>query len=133
DPLRSDMRNEAGAFAKRYKGSPVSGYHAVIPRISASVTRYGTTVLQQFELMGSYSPNPADAVLRARDKLRAHQLLAAAGLGMPATVFGDNADDTDDLLAMLGPAPHVIKLNEGSQGAGVMLSEKLSASRGIIE
>src|SRR5690606_16074787 len=116
-----------------YKGSPVSGYHAVIPRIGASVTRYGTAVLRQFELMGSYSPNPADAVLRARDKLRAHQLLAAAGLGMPATVFGDNPDDTDDLLAMLGPAPHVIKLNEGNQGAGVMLSEKLSASRGIIE
>src|SRR5690606_32285112 len=133
DPLRCYMRIEAGAFAMRYKGSPVSGYHAVIPRIGASVTRYGTAVLRQFELMGSYSPNPADAVLRARDKLRAHQLLAAAGLGMPATVFGDNPDDTDDLLAMLGPAPHVIKLNEGSQGAGVMLSEKLSASRGIIE
>lgn len=133
DPLRCYMRIESGAFAMRYKGSPVSGYQAVIPRIGASVTRYGTAVLRQFELMGSYSPNPADAVLRARDKLRAHQLLAAAGLGMPATVFGDNPDDTADLLAMLGPPPHVIKLNEGSQGAGVMLTEKLSASRGVVE
>ena len=133
DPLRCYMRIESGAFAMRYKGSPVSGYRAVIPRIGASVTRYGTAVLRQFELMGSYSPNPADAVLRARDKLRAHQLLAAAGLGMPATVFGDNPDDTADLLAMLGPPPHVIKLNEGSQGAGVMLTEKLSASRGVVE
>ena len=133
DPLRCYMRIEPGAFAMRYKGSPVSGYHAVIPRIGASITRYGTAVLRQFELMGSYSPNPADAVLRARDKLRAHQLLAAAGLGMPATVFGDNPDDTADLLAMLGPPPHVIKLNEGSQGTGVMLTEKLSASRGVVE
>ena len=133
DPLRCYMRIESGAFAMRYKGSPVSGYDAVIPRIGASITRYGTAVLRQFELMGSYSPNPADAVLRARDKLRAHQLLAAAGLGMPATVFGDNPDDTADLLAMLGPPPHVIKLNEGSQGTGVMLTEKLSASRGVVE
>ncbi len=133
DPLRCYMRIESGAFAMRYKGSPVSGYDAVIPRIGASITRYGTAVLRQFELMGSYSPNPADAVLRARDKLRAHQLLAAARLGMPATVFGDNPDDTADLLAMLGPPPHVIKLNEGSQGTGVMLTEKLSASRGVVE
>lgn len=133
DPLRCYMRIEAGGFAMHYKGSQVSGYHAVIPRIGASITRYGTAVLRQFELMGSYSPNPADAVLRARDKLRAYQLLAAAGIGMPATVSGDNPDDTDDLLAMLGPPPHVIKLNEGSQGAGVMLTEKPSASRGVVE
>jgi ribosomal protein S6--L-glutamate ligase len=82
---------------------------------------------------GIYTPNPSDAILKARDKLRCHQLLAAQGIGLPATVFGDNPDDTHDLLAMLGPPPHVIKLNEGTQGAGVMLTEKPSASRSVIE
>jgi len=83
--------------------------------------------------MGSHTPSSAAAIARARDKLRCHQLLAAEGIGLPVTVFGDNPDDTVDLLSMLGPPPHVIKLNEGTQGAGVMLTEKLSASRGVIE
>ncbi|GHA89148.1 30S ribosomal protein S6--L-glutamate ligase [Cognatilysobacter bugurensis] len=133
DPLRCYMRIDSDGFAMHYKGNPLSGYHAVIPRIGASVTRYGTAVLRQFELMDTFTPNPSDAILKARDKLRSHQLLAAQKIGLPATVFGDNPDDTHDLLAMLGPPPHVIKLNEGTQGAGVMLTEKLSASRGVIE
>ncbi|MCY7313266.1 MAG: 30S ribosomal protein S6--L-glutamate ligase [Pseudoxanthomonas sp.] len=133
DPLRCYMHISSGSFTMHYKGKPIAGYDAVIPRIGASVTRYGTAVLRQLELMGSYSPNPSDAILRARDKLRAHQLLAAQGIGMPATVFGDNPDDTADLLSMLGPPPRVIKLNEGTQGAGVMLTEKLSASRSVGE
>jgi len=133
DPLRCYMRIASDGFSMHYKGKPIAGYDAVIPRIGASITRYGTAVLRQFELMGSYTPNPSDAILRARDKLRAHQLLAAQGIGMPITVFGDNPDDTQDLLSMLGPPPHVIKLNEGTQGAGVMLTEKLSASRSVVE
>jgi ribosomal protein S6--L-glutamate ligase len=133
DPLRCYMHITSDGFAMRYKGQALSGYAAVIPRIGASVTRYGCAVLHQFELMGSFTPNPSDAVARARDKLRCHQLLAAKGIGLPATVFGDNPDDTADLLAMLGPPPHVIKLNEGTQGAGVMLTEKPSASRSVIE
>lgn len=133
DPLRCYLRISSDGFDMRYKGKPVSGYAAVVPRIGASVTRYGCAVLRQFELMGSYSPNSAAAIARARDKLRCHQVLAAEGIGLPVTVFGDNPDDTGDLLAMLGPAPHVIKLNEGTQGAGVMLTEKPSASRAAIE
>ncbi|NDK38283.1 30S ribosomal protein S6--L-glutamate ligase [Pseudoxanthomonas gei] len=133
DPLRCYMRIASDGFSMHYKGKPISGYDAVIPRIGASITRYGTAVLRQFELMGSHTPNPSDAILRARDKLRAHQLLAAQGIGMPITVFGDNPDDTVDLLSMLGPPPHVIKLNEGTQGAGVMLTEKPSASRSVVE
>ncbi|HEX7803243.1 MAG TPA: 30S ribosomal protein S6--L-glutamate ligase [Pseudoxanthomonas sp.] len=133
DPLRCYMRIASDGFSMHYKGKPISGYDAVIPRIGASITRYGTAVLRQLEMMGSYTPNPSDAILRARDKLRAHQLLAAQGIGMPITVFGDNPDDTVDLLSMLGPPPHVIKLNEGTQGAGVMLTEKPSASRSVIE
>ncbi|WP_149196540.1 30S ribosomal protein S6--L-glutamate ligase [Luteimonas suaedae] len=133
DPLRCYMRIAADGFSMHYKGRPVAGYDAVIPRIGASITRYGNAVLHQFELMGTYTPNTSAAIARARDKLRCHQLLAAQGIDLPATVFGDNPDDTADLLSMLGPPPHVIKLNEGTQGAGVMLTEKPSASRGVIE
>lgn len=133
DPLRCYMRIASTGFQLHYKGRSLAGYDAVIPRIGASITRYGTAVLRQFELMGTYSPNPSDAILRARDKLRAHQLLAAQCIDLPVTVFGDNPDDTSDLLSMLGPPPHVIKLNEGAQGAGVMLTEKPSASRSVVE
>lgn len=133
DPLRCYMRISSDGFAMHYKGKPITGYDAVVPRFAASVTRYGNAVLRQFELMGTYAPNPSAAFARARDKLLCQQLLAAEGLGLPVTVFGDNPDDTDDLLAMLGPPPHVIKLNEGTQGAGVMLTEKPSASRGVVE
>ena len=133
DPLRCYMKIGVDAFEMHYKGVKIAGYDAVIPRIGASVTRYGTAVLRQFELMGTTSPNGCDAILRARDKLRCHQLLAAQGIDFPKTVFGDNPDDTVDMLSMLGPPPHVIKLNEGTQGAGVMLTEKPSASRAVIE
>lgn len=133
DPLRCYMRISSTGFQLHYKGRSLAGYDAVIPRIGASITRYGTAVLRQFELMGTFSPNPSDAILRARDKLRAHQLLAAQGIDLPVTAFGDNPDDTSDLLSMLGPPPHVIKLNEGSQGAGVILTEKPSASRSVVE
>jgi len=133
DPLRCYMRISDDGFDMHYKGKPTAGYNAVIPRIGASVTRYGNAVLHQFELMGCCTPNPSAAIASARDKLRCHQLLAAQGIGLPATVFGDNPDDTVDLLSMLGAPPHVIKLNEGTQGAGVMLTEKPSASRSVIE
>lgn len=133
DPLRCYLRIDSNGFAMHYKGQPLADYTAVIPRIGASITRYGCAVVRQFEQMGSFTPNTADAIARARDKLQCHQLLAACGIGMPATVFGDNPDDTCDLLAMLGAPPHVIKLNEGAQGAGVILSEKSASSRSVIE
>ncbi len=133
DPLRCYMQIAPGKFLLRYKGKPLEGIDAVIPRIGASVTFYGTAVLRQFELMGAFTPNGSDAVLRARDKLRCHQMLAGEGLGLPVTVFGDNPDDTGDLLGMLGKPPHVIKLNEGTQGAGVILAENAGASRSVIE
>lgn len=133
DPLRCYMRIANDGFSMRYKGRPIAGYAGVIPRIGASVTRYGCAVLRQFELMGTHTPNPSDAIARARDKLRCHQLLAAQGIGLPSTVFGDNPDDTADLLAMLGAPPHVIKLSQGTQGNGVILTEKPSASRSVVE
>lgn len=133
DPLRCYLCIAPGAFQLRYKGRELSGFDAVIPRIGASVTRYGTAVLRQFELMGVHSLNSSDAIARSRDKLRCQQLLAASGLGMPLTVVGDNPDDTADLLAMLGAPPHIIKLNQGSQGQGVVLAESRQASRSVIE
>src|SRR4249920_4034773 len=133
DPLRCYMKIAPGQFQLNYKSKTLSGVDAVIPRIGASVTRYGTAVLRQMEMMGAYTPNTSDAILRARDKLRCHQLLAAEGIGLPTTVFGENPDDTTDLLSLLGRTPHVIKLNEGSQGTGVILAERMSASRSVIE
>lgn len=133
DPLRCYMKIAPGEFQLNYQGKQLKGIDAVIPRIGASITRYGTAVLRQFEMMGAYTPNSSDAILRARDKLRCHQLLAAEGIGLPVTVFGDNPDDTQDLLDLMGDPPHIIKLNEGSQGAGVILAEQLSASRSVVE
>ena len=133
DPLRCYMRIGTGQFQLNYKGKPLSGVDAVIPRVGASVTRYGSAVLRQFELMGAVTSNSSDAILRARDKLRCYQLLAGEGIGLPDTVFGDNPDDTADLMSLLGKPPHVIKLVEGSQGNGVILAEGLSSSRSVIE
>jgi ribosomal protein S6--L-glutamate ligase len=133
DPLRCYMRIAPGDFAVHYKGRALADYDAVIPRVGASITFYGTAVLRQFEMMGVYTPNSSDAILRARDKLRCLQMLASENIGLPTTVFGDYPDDTADLLAMLGEPPHVIKLNEGAQGNGVLLAEKRSASQGMIE
>ena len=133
DPLRCYVRIAPGAVAIRYNGKPLRDIDAVIPRIGTSTTFYGTAVLRQLEMMGVYTPNPSDAVLRARDKLRCLQILAAQGIAMPVTVFGDNPDDTADVLALLGEPPHVIKLNEGSQGTGVVLAEKRAASQSVIE
>ena len=133
DPLRCYMRIARDGFAVHYGGRALKGFDAVIPRIGASVSFYATAVLRQFEMMGVYTPSPSDAVLRARDKLRSLQILASHGIDLPVTAFGDNPDDTMDLLDMLGPPPHVIKLNEGAQGSGVVLAEKPAASQSVIE
>ncbi|MEJ5208858.1 30S ribosomal protein S6--L-glutamate ligase [Denitratimonas sp. CY0512] len=133
DPLRCYLKIGPGQFEMHYKGRALAAFDAVIPRIGASITRYGTAVVRQLELMGVYSPNSSDAIARSRDKLRCQQLIAARGLGLPLTVVADNPDDTRDLLTMLGPPPHVVKLNEGTQGNGVVLAESLQASRSVVE
>lgn len=133
DPLRCYMSIDSSELAIHYQGRALTGYDAVIPRIGASVTFYATAVLRQFEMMGVTTLNKSDAILRSRDKLRCLQLLAQQKLGLPKTVFGDNPDDTDHLLNLLGKPPHIVKLVEGTQGAGVVLAEKISASRSLIE
>ncbi len=133
DPLRCYMNILPHKPEIHYKGGPVQGFDAVIPRIGASVTFYGTAVLRQFEMMGVYPVNESVAISRSRDKLRAHQLLARKGIGMPVTGFAHSPDDTADLIKLVGGAPLVIKLLEGTQGVGVVLTETRKASESVIE
>ena len=115
------------------KGEKITGLDAVIPRIGASVSFYGTSVLRQFEMMGVYSVNESVAISRSRDKLRAAQLLSRRGIGLPVTGFANSPDDTQDLLKIAGGAPVVIKLLEGTQGVGVVLAETRKAAESVIE
>jgi ribosomal protein S6--L-glutamate ligase len=133
DPLRCYMNITPHKPEVHYKGTALTGIDAVIPRIGASITFYGTAVLRQFEMMGVYPANESVAITRSRDKLRAHQLLAREGIGMPITGFAHSPDDTQDLLALVGGAPCVIKLTQGSQGTGVVLAETQQAAESVIE
>ncbi|MEJ2602609.1 MAG: 30S ribosomal protein S6--L-glutamate ligase [Gammaproteobacteria bacterium] len=116
-----------------YKGQALEGFDAVIPRIGASVTFYGTAVLRQFEMMGVFPLNESVAISRSRDKLRSLQLLSRQGIGLPVTGFANSPDDTEDLLKLTGGAPVVIKLLEGTQGVGVVLAETRKAAHSVIE
>ena len=115
------------------KGEAIDGVDAIIPRIGASVSFYGTAVVRQFEMMGVYSVNESVAITRSRDKLRAVQLLSRKGIGLPVTGFANSPDDTEDLLQFVGGAPVVIKLLEGTQGVGVVLAETKKAAESVIE
>jgi ribosomal protein S6--L-glutamate ligase len=116
-----------------YNGEAIDGVEAIIPRIGASVSFYGTAVVRQFEVMGVYSVNESVAITRSRDKLRALQLLSRKGIGLPVTGFASSPGDTDDLLELVGGAPVVIKLLEGTQGVGVVLAETKKAAESVIE
>jgi ribosomal protein S6--L-glutamate ligase len=116
-----------------YRGEDLTGFDAVIPRIGASVTFYGTAVLRQFEMMNVFPLNESVAISRSRDKLRSIQLLARKGIGMPVTGFANNPDDIADLIAQVGGAPLVIKLLQGTQGIGVVLAETYNAAESVIQ
>jgi len=133
DALRVYMNITSGKPQIHYKGETLSGFEAVIPRIGASVTFYGTAVLRQFEVMGVYPVNESVAISRSRDKLRSLQLLSRKNVGMPVTGFSHSPDDTDDLLNFIGKPPYVIKLLEGTQGIGVVLAETRKAAESVIE
>ncbi len=117
----------------RYGGKVLDGYDAVIPRIGASVTFYGLAVLRQFEMMGVYSLNESVAIGRSRDKLRSLQLLARKGIGLPVTGFAHATTETEDLIRLVGGAPLVIKLLEGTHGQGVVLADSQRAAESIID
>ncbi len=115
------------------RGDVIRGIDAIIPRIGASVSFYGTAVVRQFEMMGVYSVNESVAITRSRDKLRAFQLLSRKGIGLPVTGFANDPGDTDDLLSLVEGTPVVIKLLEGTQGVGVVLAETRKAAESVIE
>ena len=133
DTLRAYMNIASHKPQIHYRGQAMEGFEAVIPRIGASVTFYGCAVLRQFEMMGVYPLNESVAISRSRDKLRALQLLSRKGIGLPVTGFAHSPDDIPDLIQMVGGAPLVIKVLEGTQGMGVVLAETHKAAESVIE
>lgn len=113
-------------------GSESLDFDAVIPRIGASMTFYGTAVVRQFEMRGVYSPNSSQAISRSRDKLRSLQLLSREGVGLPVSSFARSPKDIDGLIDVVGGAPLVVKLLEGTQGVGVVLAETRKAAESVI-
>ena len=133
DPLRCYMNLATDNPEIHFKGRRLDGLDAIIPRIGASVTFYATAVLRQFEMTGVFTLNDSDAIVRARDKLRSLQLLSRFGISMPVTGFAHAPDDTEDLMKLVGDAPMIIKLTEGSQGQGVVLAETRQAAESVID
>ncbi|WP_372807351.1 30S ribosomal protein S6--L-glutamate ligase [Pontiella sp.] len=133
DVLRAYMNIASHNPTIHYKGEALEGFDAVIPRIGASVTFYGAAVLRQFEMMGVYPLNESVAITRSRDKLRSLQLLSRRGIGLPVTGFASKPDDIKDVIKMVGGAPLVVKLLEGTQGIGVVLAETQKAAESVIE
>lgn len=116
-----------------YQGKPLENFDAIIPRIAASKTFYGTAVVRQFEVIGVFTPNESQAISRSRDKLRCLQILSREGVGLPVTGFAHSIQDVDGLIDTVGGPPVVIKLLEGTQGVGVVLAETRQAAKSMIE
>jgi ribosomal protein S6--L-glutamate ligase len=116
-----------------YSGEKLADFNAVIPRIGASITSYGTAVVRQFEMMGVFTLNDSIGISRSRDKLRALQFLSKKGVGMPITGFACSPNDANDLIDIAGGPPLIIKLLEGTQGVGVVLTETAKAAKSVIE
>lgn len=133
DPLKCYMNITSNHPTVHYKGAYLGEVDAVIPRIGSSITSYGTAVVRQFEMMGVYCINESVAISRSRDKLRSLQLLARRGIGLPVTGFAHSTQYSQDLIEMVGQAPLVIKVTEGTQGIGVVLAETNKAAESVIE
>ncbi|PLX93434.1 MAG: 30S ribosomal protein S6--L-glutamate ligase [Desulfuromonas sp.] len=133
DPLLCYMTIASQRPTIHYKGEEIGGFDAIIPRIGASITFYGTAVVRQFEMMNTFCVNESVAISRSRDKLRSLQLLARKGIGLPVTGFAHSTKFTKDLVSQVGGAPLVVKLLEGTQGIGVVLTETQKAAESVIE
>ncbi|WP_308917825.1 30S ribosomal protein S6--L-glutamate ligase [Jannaschia sp. LMIT008] len=133
DTLRCYMNIASRRPEIYYNGEKLEGYDAVIPRIGASVTFYGTAVLRQFEMMGVYPLNESVGIGRSRDKLRSMQLLARDGIGLPVTTFAHDPKVADEVVELAGGTPVVIKLLEGTQGLGVVLADTKRSAKSVIE
>lgn len=133
DHLKCNIVIEKKKPSIYYQGELLENVDAVIPRIGASVTFYGTAVVRQFEMMKVFTSVESQALIRSRDKLRSLQIMARAGVGLPKTVFTNYSKDVDQVVSSVGGAPLVIKLLEGTQGLGVVLAESENAAKSIIE
>lgn len=116
-----------------YKGKPLMGFDAVIPRIAQSYTKYGCSVVRQFEMQGIYTPAKSIAINRSRDKLRTYQLLARDGVGVPKTVFAHETADFEDVIDKAGGAPLIVKVARGTHGNGVVLAETNKAAKAVMQ
>ena len=133
DTLRVYVNISSKKPAVRYRGRDLEGFDAVIPRIGASITAFGTAVLRQFEVMGVYPLNESVAISRSRDKLRSLQLMSRKGIGLPVTCFAHKTGQAGDIINQVGGAPVVIKVLEGTQGMGVVLGETENAAKSLIQ
>lgn len=133
DHTKCDIIIEKKKPAIRYKHQLLTDIDAVIPRIGASVTFYGTAVVRQFEMMKVFTAIESQALMRSRDKLRSLQVLSRAGLGLPKTVFTNYSKNVRDVIKSVGGTPIVIKLLEGTQGLGVVLAENDNAAESVLE
>lgn len=133
DTLQCYMDITKSRSVVRYRGKELPYYDAIIPRIGASITFYGTAVVRQFEVMGSFPMNESVAISRSRDKLRSLQLMSRSGVGLPRTGFARKSTNIKDLIKNVGGAPLVIKLLEGTQGIGVVLADTNKAAEAIVE
>lgn len=124
---------ERGNPAVHYRGSEVKDVDVIIPRISASLTKYGSSIIRQFEMQNIPTTASSIATVRSRDKMRAYQLLAKAGVGIPKTVFAREAADLDDVLEQVGGAPVIIKVARGTHGNGVVLAETKKAAKAVMQ
>jgi len=116
-----------------YNNQKIEGVDAIVPRIGASVTFYGSAVINQFQMMGVYTPVTAEALWRARDKLTSLQHLSQVGVGTPKTVFTNYSSKVDEIIEAVGGPPLIIKLLEGTQGYGVILGESVRGAKSVIE
>ncbi len=132
DYLRCYMNITSHRPAVIFQGQELEGFDAIIPRIGASHTFYGTAVVRQFEVMGTFPTNESQAISRSRDKLRSLQLLARNGIGLPVTGFAHSTKDIDGLIEQVGGPPLIVKLIEGPQGVGVVLAETKKAAESVI-
>ena len=133
DHMKCNLVLEKGRPGIIYRGERLEGFDAIIPRIGASVTFYGTAVVRQFEMMKVRTAVDSQAIVRSRDKLRSMQILSRAGVGMPKTAFTNNSEDVPAMINQVGGAPVIIKLLEGTQGLGVVLAESAKAAQSVIE
>lgn len=133
DHLKCDLVSEKDNPSIYYRGTKIEGVDAVIPRIGASVTFYGSAVVRQFEMMKIFTAVESQALVRSRDKLRSLQILARAGVGMPKTVFTNYSSEVKKVIASVGGPPLIVKLLEGTQGVGVVLAPTQKAAESIIQ